>query len=520
MAQVNVLDIVAPGAWGLNTEAATTLMPPQWATKAHNCVVNREGRIASRKGWADQTTNAIASTPTISTMHEYLDEAGASVIISAATTKIYKDVDDFTDAANDITSSTAPTNPHWQFLNFNGKVLGFQRGEVPIARTSGDFADASYTGTGPDGNCAVAAFGRVWAADADLQTVRYSALLDDTDYSTASGGQTIDMSSVWTNGMDEIVALAVIGATFVVFGKNHIVLWADGSGSEIGITASQIEVVDTIEGTGCIARDSVQNTAEGDLIFLSRHGVQSLGRVIEEKSNPVVTLTKTVRAKIQADIATQRASDGDFDQVRATVSPEEGLYIINFPVVDKQYVIDGQHPYEDPSTGEMRFPVTTWTLGGSIAALLTTTTGITYFGSAGVVGKYVGQNDNAVLYPWEFETGWLDFGPDFNHRLKMMKELIASVAIGTGSIMWVWEFDFSGVRNTRSVSYVAGTLAEWNVAEYNIGEYSGGVSVQRKLIPAHGEGQFIKLGATADVKDFDLAVQHMSLAPKIGRLVT
>jgi hypothetical protein len=520
VAQIMPLDIIAPGAWGLNTEATTTLMPPQWATKAHNAVVNREGRIASRLGWADQTTNAVAGTHTIDVMHEYLDEAGASVIISAANNKIYKNITDFTDAANDITSSTAPTADHWQFVNFNNKVLGFQRGQVPIVRTSGDFADASYTGTGPDGNCAVSAFGRVWAADADLQTIRYSALLDDTDYSTASGGGTIDMSSVWTNGMDEIVAIAVIGATLVVFGKNHIVMWADGSGSEIGITASQIEVVDTIEGTGCIARDSVQNTAEGDLMFLSRHGVQSLGRVIQEKSNPLVTLTMKVRAKLQADIARQLASDANFDQVRATVSPEEGLYILNFPVPNIQYVIDGGHPYQDPATGESFAPITTWTLGGNIGALMTTTTGITYLGSAGVVGKYSTKGDNAVLYAFAFETGWLDFGPEVNHRIKMLKEILASVVIGVGTVAWVWEYDFTGVRNSRSISYTVDNLAEYNIAEYNIGEFSGGVTVQRKPIAAFGEGQFIKLGATADVLNFELAIQHMSLAPKIGRLVT
>ncbi len=279
MAQIQPIDIVAPGAKGLNSEHANVLLEPSWATVALNAVVNRSGRIAARKGWVDQTSNAISGTHTIDVLFEYLTLAGASVIISTANNKIYKDVDDYTDAGNDITSSTAPSADHWKFINFNGKCLGFQRGEVPIVRTSGDFADASYTGTGPDGNTAVAAFGRVWAADADLQTVRYSALLDDTDYSTDSGGGTIDMSSVWTNGTDEIVAIAAIGANLVVFGKNHVVMWADGSGSEIGLDPVQIEVVDTIEGTGCIARDSVQVTGEGDLLFLSRHGVQSLGRV-------------------------------------------------------------------------------------------------------------------------------------------------------------------------------------------------------------------------------------------------
>lgn len=520
MAQIFPIDVVAPGAFGLNTESGNTLLIPQWATVAGNAVVNRAGRIAARKGWADQTSNAIAGTPQIAVMHEYLDEAGASVVISAATTKVYKDIDDFTDAGNDITSTTAPTNPYWQFVNFNGKVLGFQRGEVPIERSSGDFTDASYTGTGPDGNCAVAAFGRVWAADADLQTVRYSVLLDDTDYSTANGGGTIDMSSVWTNGMDEIVAITAIGANLVVFGKNHIVMWADKSGSEIGLDPTNLEVVDTIEGTGCIARDSIALTGEGDLIFLSRHGVQSLGRVIQFKNNPTKVLTKHVRADFMSTITTSRAADAELDRVQATHSPEEGLYIINFPTTDEQYVFDTNHAFEDPD-GDIMFPVTKWSLGGSIGGMLTTVTGNLYFGSSGVVGKYSEQSDNTVAYDFEFKTGWLDFGdPQINHRLKMLKEIVASVVIGDGTLIWNWEFDFDGSTRTRSVAYSGGTVSEFNIAEFNIGEFAGAAVIQRKNIAAHGEGQFLRLGVTASVSDFDVVVQHMAVSPKIGRMVT
>ncbi|KKL44771.1 hypothetical protein LCGC14_2362360, partial [marine sediment metagenome] len=322
MPQIKPIDIVAPGAFGLNTEKGALLLKPQWATVALNMVINRSGRASSRLGWNDQTTNPISGTKQIDVLHEYLTEAGVSQIITCADNKIYKDIDDYTDAGNDITNASAGTADHWQFLNFNGKLLGFQRGQTPITRTSSDFADASYSGTGPDGNCAVAAFGRIWAADADLQTVRISALLDETDYQIASGGATIDMSSVWTNGMDEIVAIAAMGGTLIVFGKNHIVLWADGSGSEIGLSPARMQVVDTIEGTGCIARDSIQATGEGDLIFLSRHGIQSLGRVIQSKSNPTVSLTKNVRSMILEVIGTQRTADSEFDQVRSTHSPE------------------------------------------------------------------------------------------------------------------------------------------------------------------------------------------------------
>jgi hypothetical protein len=97
--------------------------------------------------------------------------------------------------------------------------------------------------------------------------------------------------------------------------------------------------------------------------------LQSLGRVIASKSNPTVTLTKNVRTDVQEAIAQSRSVDGDLDRVQATVSPEQGLYIINFPSIDKQFVLDIQHPFDDDE-GDTVFPVTDWILGGTIGALL------------------------------------------------------------------------------------------------------------------------------------------------------
>lgn len=538
MAQLQPVDIIAPGAFGLNTEKSGQLLRPPWATVALNAVVNKGGRIAARKGWRDLTTNAISGTHQIDVLHEYVNDAGVSVILSTANNEIYKDVDDYTDSGNLITSTTSPSADHWQFINFNNKVLGFQRGEAPIEWAgSSVFTDTSYTGTGPDGNCAVAGFGRVWAADADLQTVRYSSLLDHADMN-ASGG-TIDMTSVWTNGTDRIVALAIIGATLVVFGENHIVLWADRTGSEIGLDPLRLEVVDTLEGTGCIARDSIQLTGEGDLIFLSRHGLQSLGRVIVSKSNPTITLSKNVRSNLLASIAAQRGVDAEFDQVRSFVSPEEGCYVINFPAQNKQYCLDLQHPFDDDE-GDTVFPITEWSVGGTIVGMLDVAgLGVVYFGSAGVVGQHAGYDDDGSAYDFEMSTGWLDF-EELNHRLKIMKEIVTSIQTGNQEIVWVWEFDFNGTQLTRSTSYSSSSLfAEFNVAEFSDGggagigyndpaigpssgetEFSGSAIIQRKLIPAHGEGQFLKVGVSASVNGTEIIIQHFSVSPKIGRMVT
>jgi len=526
MPQIQPVDIVAPGAFGLNTEKGETLLRPQWATTARNAVINHAGRIGSRKGWASLTGAAIAGTPTIDVVFEQLSTANETTIISAATNKIFKGVSDFTIGANDITSATVPTADHWKFVNFNGKALGYQRDHTPIVRSSGDFADIvlSDPDFGPDGgNDAVAAFGRVWVVDKDKQTIWYSALLDETDFTTENGGGFLTMTKVWTTGIDEIVAIRAIGATLVVFGKNHIIMWADQQGTELGLDPLSLEVVDTVEGTGCIARDSIAATGEGDLIFLSRHGLQSLGRVIQEKSNPIVSLTKNVRTVMLEAIKSQQTTDPDMDQVRSIHNPEEGLYIINFPVYGKMFALDTQHTFQDDE-GEPAVPVLLWDVGGSVVGLASRRNGDIYFGSGiGEIGKYSGNDDNTSSFEFEFWTGWLDF-EQLNHRLKMLKEIVAVVSAGAGDINFVWEWDFSNTTNTRTVAYSTIAAAEFNDlpsgAEFNLGEFSGGLRVSRVTVAAFGEGQFIRVGATATIDGFGIIIQQLSLSPKIGRMVT
>ena len=517
MAQLAPITLVAPGSWGLNKEKENNLLGPRWATEAENCVVSNGGRIASRSGWADQTTTGISGSHSIDVLHEYIQKDGTKVVISSANNKIYKNFSDFTDVANDITSSTAPSADNWQFVNFNDLVIGVQKGEAPIQwQNSGDFTDISFTGTGYDGNCICAAFGRVWAADADLQTIRYSSLQDHDDMTTSGG--TIDMSSVWTQGMDEIVAITALGSNLIVFGRNHIVIWADGSGSEIGLDPTVMYVVDTIEGTGCIARDSVQNIGEGDVWFLSRHGVQSLGRVIQQKNNPLASITKNIKDHLQAYLATEIGADANLDAVRSVHSPEEGFYLLFLPQNDRVICVDTKRPFQD-DLGETHYAITEWTLGGTIKCGLSRQNGDLLFGSSGVVGKYTGNDDNGSAFTMSFWGAWLDLD-EFNERLKMLKEMSAIIQIGgTGSATYRWEFDFLGDSFSKTLSYQAPTSAEFGIAEFGNDEFSGALTIQRKNFPGVGQGQFLRVGATISIDGFNFVLQQLQLIPKIGRLV-
>ena len=518
MPQLQPITLVAPGSWGLNKEAEYNLLEPQWATEATNCVIARGGRIASRSGWADQTTTPIAATPSIDVLHEYIQKDGTKVVISTAANKIFKDITDFTVGANNITSTTAPSADNWQFVNFNDYVIGVQKGHAPIQwQNSSVFTDISFTGTGYDGNCIHAAFGRVWAADADLQTLRYSSLLDHTDMSTTGG--VIDMSSVWTKGMDEIVAVSSLGSNLIVFGRNHIIIWADGTGSEIGLNPTNMYVADTIEGTGCIARDSVQQIGEGDVWYLSRHGIQSLGRVIADKNNPLASVTKNVKSYLLGYIESELSADAKLDAVRSVFSPEEGFYLLMLPSGNHIICIDTNSQFQDPRDGELSYPVTEWSMSGDIKCACVRQNGDLLFGSTGVVGKYSGDIDDATPFTMDYWGAWLNLGDELNARLKMLKELSAIIQIGgSGSATYKWEWDFLGNSSSKSIQYSAPTASEYNIAEYNIAEYSGALTIQRKNFPGTGQGQYIRVGASISINGFNFVIQQLQLIPKLGRL--
>jgi hypothetical protein len=515
---VNVLPVtlVSPGRRGLNKERSNDLLSPEWATDALNCVLSREGRIAARKGWLSQTTGAIASTPSIKVLFEYLQADGTATIITAANNKIYKNISDYTVGGNNITAATPPTADDWQFVNFNGKVIGVQTGHTMIKWSgSGSFTlNSAASGSLPAGNAACAAFGRLWVIDSDTQTVKYSALLDETKWATADGGGSIDLRNVWTKGMDQAIAVAAFGANLIVFGRNHVIIYADGSGSTLGIDPLQMYVVDTIEGTGCVARDSVQPIGEGDLAFLSRHGIQLLGRTITEKSNPTASVSKNIRSYLQSLMSLQSMTG-----VRSIYSPEQGFYALLLPTARAVVVADTRFGFQDDDNSYV-LPMLAWTYRTMPTAMCVRENGNILLGFAGKVGLYSGNLDNTDSYSLTFSSPWLQMDPRVSDSLKILKELPTIVQLSaTSSVTWVWEFDFNGHVFTNTATYtLSGVASEFNISEYNIAEFSGGLTLQSRSIDGQGEGQFIRVGLTTQINSMDFVLQQIKMLFKIGRM--
>lgn len=504
--QIQPVDLVSPGFRGLNFVQSGSLLSPAFATQAQNAVLDSNGRLAARDGISDVTTTTAAAV--IRTLFEYKNEAGTTEVIVTYNGGISNNLAN--PLAGDISGAVTDADGNWFFQNFNNKVLGFQSGQPIIVKTAGNFANVvASSGTAPTGGIGLAAYGRVWATS-DKQTIRYSGLLDETDWGTVSSG-TIDMSTVWTDGTDEITALRAFNGSLVVFGKKHIVFWIDGQGSALGLDPTQMYVVDTISGTGALGQHTIQPVGETDLLYLSKNGVQSIARILQEKSAPISTLTKYVRDELLTLLQGETLSN-----LRSTYNPLTGFYLLSFPVAGKTWVLDQRRRYRDDD-GDLLSVITQWTIAPT--ALLTTENNILYASIAsGFVGRYLGDTDRGAAFRFIYQSPWLDLGEDYANRLKILKRLGSILFVrNSTTIVFKWNVDFDDGFKSISRSVGGGTTAEWGTAEWGAAEWSGGLALRILKVPARGRGQYYRIGIEADVNG-EFAVQQAELFTKLGRL--
>lgn len=497
----------SPGSWGVNEQEKNQLLHPNWATVADGLVLSTARQLATRGGLTLVSTDN--ATAEILRQFVYVDSTGTETVISAIATKIISGVGDLDDASTDITPTGTPTNGYWQFQNFNGKVVGWQASHTPIYWSgSGDFAViTASTGTLPDGDCVCSAFGRLWAVDDDGQTVRYCALLDETKWAAADGGGSIDMRNVWTQGMDRVTAIAAFGSNLVIFGRKHIIFYTDGQGSPLGLDPTQMYVVDTVEGTGCISRDSVAHIGNGDLVFLSTAGLQSLSRVIQNKDNPLSAVSWQIADRIQAAIATEVVSATDLRTWAGTYIPKLRQYMLVHTTNEDVFVFHCDDPVQDEK-GRSLMPITIWdtSILTNIRFFTVKRDGTVYTtGGSNDIYSYttVAVDQGSTAVATQFDSGWIDFdGDSGQHPDKLLK--IAQLTVlnpsGRDSII---TFRYAADYSTTIDSVTANTSSLSRIV--NLYDPTGDI-----------EGQYFKIGFSdpdAGGKSYQQFVLHF----KTGR---
>lgn len=372
---------------------------------------------------------------------------------------------------------------------------GFQRlgdvGNLPNGYTTATFTP----------NCALSYYGRLWVADigANNQKIYFSDLQNPAEWLTGTAGS-LDISAVVPTG-DKIVALAAHNNNLIIFCKNHIVVYANPK------DPANMTLSDVITGVGCIARDSIQSVAGTDLLFLSATGVQSLQRVIQEKSLPFRDVSKNVRDELLSNVATETV-----ENIKAIYYPTDAMYLLSLPATDTTYCFDTRGTLQN---GAAR--TTTWS-GITPTAYCVTDDRKLYIGKVGYIGNYTGNLDNGSSYRMAYYTNYLDFQTATN--IKILKKIILTAIGGSGQELAVkWGFDYSENYVSSTETFPTQSVALYNVSEYNIAEYSDGITISNIHINCSGYGSVLQLGFEVQVNGSPLSIQKIDVFVKAGRMI-
>jgi hypothetical protein len=530
--QITSATVKAPGFFGLNSQDSSVSLSDGYATIATNCVIDKSGRIGARQGWEKlSATNSDLSTANIKAIKEVRYEGG-SYFISAGNNKLFVGETTLTaynvrNADNSGNETYTITDNHWQIatqpystgLTSSAHAYLVQEGHKPLvfhklSAGSGHAHEGDYgfqlladVGSLPAGytedtfkpNVALAAYGRVWYADIanDRQTVYFSDINDGAKLTTGTAGYLNIGNIVAAN--DPIVALGAHNGYLVIFCEKTIVVYSRAE------DVSLIRLEDTINGTGCIARDSLVATG-GDLIFLSDSGVKSFQRTIQEKSMPMRDISKNVRDELLADV-----NQETLKEVKGVYYEKDAFYLLALPTSQVVYCFDMRGNLQD---GAAR--ATTW---NSIkpTAFCSTSDRRLLTGQAGYIGNYAGYDDDGSAYRMVYFTNYFDFGAPTT--TKILKK-IGFVFVGTSAqpVVTKWGFDYSTTYRSSSKALTGGTISEFGVAEYNIAEYSTEAVLSGFDYQAGGAGKILQIGIESDINGAPLSVQKIDVYVLQGKI--
>lgn len=498
------INLVAPAFKGINTEDSPLAQDTSFAEIADNAIIDRRGRLASRKGNAVVTTNkTVLGTDYLSNIHEFYDNAGNEVIFSTGNNKIMTGTTTLVDATPG--SYTISAND-WKIFNFNDHAYFFQRGYEPLVYSNSlgavtkmsSVSGASVT-SAQYSNEAIGAYGRVWCVGnaTDDNTIYWSDLLIGHDFSGGSSGS-IDVSKAWPNGFDKVVAIAAHNGLLVVFGEHNTLVYG---GAESPATMA---IQDTIPGVGCVDRKSVQNIGT-DLLFLTQTGLRSLGRSIQEKSLPITDLSRNIKQELIANTLATAES------VSTVYSPENYFYLLCFPDLNLVYCFDVRGTLENGAYRVTRWPSV------DFKCFHRDRNGDIYIGTTAGVGTYDNYFDNGSVYRFRYYSPGLSFGDP--SKIKMLKKIRPTIIGGNNADIFLkWSYDFSTATSTSTFRTSSATPGFYGQSEYNVAEFSEeGTIISRSSINTTGYGSVISVGLETDINGYALSIQEMNVLALIGK---
>lgn len=479
--------ISAPGFKGLNSQDASADLPDGFALTASNCVIDKFGRVGSRKGTTPLDATTIGKV-------EYLGEVNGSILVGTATAFYLNGIKAFDATKGHVTQSASiafyqggPSNlvlvssvevP----LRFDGsKVTALAIAAYPPGMSVDDFKPSTI----------ISGFGRLWAAGPNGGSILYFCdTLNPLNWATGSAGK-LDLTTIV--GEDTITGMAIHNNSIVIFLRNNILIYS-GASNPAGLA-----LTDTINGLGCIARFSIQCTGE-DVIFLSRTGIRSLNRTVQEKSAPLSELSKNVR-----DALMEAVSASSEPSIKSVYSQENSFYLLSIPEATTTYCFDTR------IQGQWR--ATTWTLAPT--ALLSTIKGALLFGGASGPLKYGGYNDSGKSFRMAYATSWITAGVPTT--IKILKKLSTIVVGGGASLTLKTAWDYRPHSVVRSLPIKGRPVSLFGQALFGQALFARGPTINSTGVSAGGSGCALQVSVEADVYNEAVSIQTIGLYMKIGK---
>jgi len=530
--QLTVQPLPNFGVNGLNTQSNPNALDPSYLTSADNIVLRESGRISFRKGLKQKV---VPSGAAINSIVEHNDQ-GTKKIFASHGTSIY--TIDFTspDAAfpssgADVKHTVTGSTGDWQFINFNNRLHCLHSGVVPQrysgAASSGSkwaaFDNATRPPTVTSGefkpSCGTGFYGRMWVGGVEEapDVLHYSALLDSDDYTTSSGGGSIDLKKVW--GKDDIIAIAPFYGMLAVFGRYNIALYE--SPDVIG----SIKLNEVIKGVGCISRDSVQAVGD-DLLFMSATGLRSLARTSEKDKVPLMDLSINIKDTVIRNISQST-------NVKSVYVENEGIYIVSFVDKDINYVFDFKHFTEN------KVPrITTWSFNNDRQP-----TSMCY---TDTYGYLTGQKDGGIAgYEGYFDTdlAWVSSAASYTNSginadvssiwiplsqgsiASLLKKMILVLEGGSGATLGLrWYKDFSpNSSSTTSINLrpaTTGTTALWGASTslYGASKFTPIYGLAEYQTSLSGSAKTLKLNMSLLSNGYNASIQDLSILHLQGKI--
>lgn len=501
--------LAAPGFFGLNTQESGITISSGFALEATNCIIDKFGRIGSRKGWTTYSNTSASVTGAVRAIGEHTETDGTLTTLFTANNKLWK-LDGSSDpvelTANSGTAITI-TDDDWQILSYNNVSVFVQQGHTMVYYdgSADEYFEFSSAPGSTTPSCGASCFNRLWVADD--YTVYWSKILDPKSF-TGTGTGYLNIREIFGED-DTVTAITSFNNRLVIFGRRNIAIFA-GAEDPTGVG---FQMVDHITGIGCIARDSVASVGT-DVVFLSADGVRSLGRVIQEQSAPITDISRNVRD----DIVQYTQGESEF-RIKAIYSPQDAFYLIVFPATGFVYCFDMRAPLPD---GSRR--TTIWT-DITPTAFRVNKNNELLMGQVGYVAKYDEYTDNGTKYRMSYYTNYFDFGsPTVEKMLKNIRIALIGATNQTASMKWA--FDYNIDYDSTAFQLSEGITSEYNVDEYfsdddtdNEAEYSSGIVLDNISLSLGGRGAVLQIGIEADVDGGALSIQKIDIFAKTGKLV-